>query len=740
MQILRHAHWTAATSGHSVAILLTLILLLAAEAGRGQSLTNLVQAVDREAVDDGSRIALLQATHWFRQRAIADDQGWLVPPVRQRTVIDTKEVTFRYRLESYDVDEPIYEFETHTTYVQTVPYEPPRKVEVRRPVRVKSTRKVQRQREVADPDGPLSRIHKQPIYGPGGPDSWSVTALGENGLAIYALRQAGLQPDDPILVRVSENLLTFFDCYGLPDQTWSLAWLTAGFATLPGERCAQMTRRLAERLLDGQITEGAARGLWGPVCVNTRVLAPLLRRLADGIEEVNRRKVKEKEKPSANATRQRETAESEVTDTVATIRRVSQQAIRLARIEEPFAIPASQSEAVTLAGASHFIFNQTAVDLESTWTALVGLAVAARYQRLPEETWRPERKGTAASYAIPFPEKTSAILARAANAVAKLQQRDGTWNEANLHQPVKDCDAIKDVLPGPVDPRTFPALPSPVTPFSTACGLGALTAVGQIVGPDRLLASFRSNVLLGLRARRRDLEGLLHTPAGDPAAKKATRQAAALDLAPFVGESRSGGQLPPFDLLLSYSASPPTTDSSLTDEAASTLLARNLLLTRNADGSWGRGRTFYQSSSTRARGAALTELGRILHTSTTLVDFTKAHVFRHYLINAKAPHHYHQLLLIDTPASATAAAMVFLASRLPLSDVQVTTVEQGPELDALWKDLAARISGRRPPPPKPAPEPPPPAAEVEPPAVEAPSASAPEPEPEPPKLQADEIL
>ncbi len=737
MQIQRHAPWTAAAKGRGFRVFLAVGFLLAGF-GRAESLTNLVSAVDREAVDDGSRIALLQATHWFRQRATADDQGWLVPPVRQRTVVETKDVTFRYRLETYDVDEPIYEYETHTTYVQTVPYEPPRKMEVRRPVRITGTHRVQRQREVPDANGPLSRVYKQPVYGPGGPDSWSVTALGENGLAIYALRQAGMPADDPILMRVSENLLTFFDCYGMPDHTWSLAWLTAGFATLPGDRCAQTTRRLAERLLDGQITEGAARGLWGPMCVNTRVLAPLLRRLADGLEEVNRRKVKEKEKPSANTTRSREAAESEVTDTVATIRRVSQQAIRLARIEEPFAIPASQSEAVTLAGASHFFFNQTVVDLENTWTALAGLAVAARLGRLPEETWRPERKGTAAAYAIPFPEKTSAIVARAVNAVAKLQLRDGTWNEANLHQPVKDFDAIKDVLPGPVDPRSFPALPSPVTPFSTACGLGALTAVGQIVGPDRVLATFRPNVLLGLRARRRDLEGLLHTPESDPAAKTVRNGP---DLAPFVGESRSGGQIPPFELLLSCAAPPPTTDSSLTDEAASTLLARNLLLTRNADGSWGRGRAFYEASSSRARGAALTELGRILHSANTLVDFTKAHVFRHYLVDAKQLNHYHQFVLMDAPASATAAAMVFLAGRLPLSDVQVTTVEQGPELDALWKDLAARISGRRPPPPKPVPAPPPPAAEVITPPVDATlPAPAPEPEPEPPKLQADEVL
>ena len=40
---------------------------------------------------------------------------------------------------------------------------------------------------------------------------------------------------------------------------------------------AEWTEKLASRLLDGQITDGAARGLWGPMCVNPRLFAILMR-------------------------------------------------------------------------------------------------------------------------------------------------------------------------------------------------------------------------------------------------------------------------------------------------------------------------------------------------------------------------------------------------------------------------------------------------------------------------------
>jgi hypothetical protein len=269
-----------------IALSLLVAFLVPAPVSRADSLANLAAAIDLEALDDAARVALVQGANWFRKRAESDDEGWFIPPIRQRKVVEVKEVPWRYRLETYE--EPVYEYETHVTYVQTVPYEPPRKVEIRRPVRQSATRKVQRQREVADPDGPLTRTIKVPVYGPGGPNVWPATALGDNGFTLYAMRKTGVPGDDPVLVRVAESMLSFLAAYGSPDHTWSLAGMAAGLSVMPGGRFSDAARELAGRLLEGQITDGAARGLWGPMCVNTRLLSAMLKQLGDASEEVSR--------------------------------------------------------------------------------------------------------------------------------------------------------------------------------------------------------------------------------------------------------------------------------------------------------------------------------------------------------------------------------------------------------------------------------------------------------------------
>ncbi len=114
-----------------------------------------------------------------------------------------------------------------------------------------------------DSEGPLEKIDKQPIWEQSGDTSWHFTLIGDSAMALSGLRAAGVPEGDPVMQRMMENLFTYLDTYGPPDQTWNLAWLTVVMARTEGTVAAQWTEKLASRLLDGQITDGPALGLWG---------------------------------------------------------------------------------------------------------------------------------------------------------------------------------------------------------------------------------------------------------------------------------------------------------------------------------------------------------------------------------------------------------------------------------------------------------------------------------------------
>jgi hypothetical protein len=116
-----------------------------------------------------------------------------------------------------------------------------------------------------------------------------------------------------------------------------------------------------------------------------------------------------------------------------------------------------------------------------------------------------KRPLTASGPILP-PEKTSAILARAATALAALQARDGTWNEGSVHQPITRLQPLgfrqlkkEEVL----------KLPSERTFASTAQACAALLHIGTAVGMDTLLARFRANAMAGQAAQREMAETYL---------------------------------------------------------------------------------------------------------------------------------------------------------------------------------------------------------------------------------------
>jgi hypothetical protein len=155
---------------------------------------------------------------------------------------------------------------------------------------------------------------------------------------------------------------------------------------------------------------------------------------------------------------------------------------------------------VVICGIPSYIYNQTAVDIESTQLAVFGLREAAAAGLLAGSSWRPAtgRAGNA-----PQTEDADAVLGRCAYALAAAQQADGRWPEMNLHQSVTAFDKISRTIRGvPADPRSFEPLPSPFTTLSTLEGCAAMLDVANVVGIEKVSAHFARELAAGLSAAR----------------------------------------------------------------------------------------------------------------------------------------------------------------------------------------------------------------------------------------------
>ena len=537
--------------------------------------------IDQAELVESVRGTLLKAVDFLRKRAADDEEGWVVPPIRTRKVVDYKDITVRYRKKTFR--EPIYEYETYETYERAVgddsiSSKKLKKVKKRRIKKQIGTRKVERL--VHDPKGPIQRTVKRAIWGAGGPDFWGVAKLGHNGLALVALRRAGVSADDKAVSRLAENLATFVERYGAPDATWDLACVTAAFATLPDKYSQRLARSLASKLLDGQIAQGKAKGLWGPVCINTKVLAAALR------YELVLGKIREKAKatldkrPSAVAQKKFDQAEAALQKLQEDLaKRIALSASALEKIDYRIYVTPGDEDPITMSGLAHYVFTQTTADTESTAMALWALRIAAEQGVLPKQTERP----TMAGRPLTSPQKTGTVLARAARALAAAQRPNGGWTEMNAHQPVKDFGYMEG-LPGiPVKPARWPALASRTTGMSTWQGYAGLLGAGHALGLDRLLAKLGGNARRGSARARKLADQLLDGTLKDDAL---------------------GARVAPFDCCLFLAGVNREFLAAKEDRRDLWLrLAFKLMNAQNNDGSWGKAHplTYFLSTSLRAR-------------------------------------------------------------------------------------------------------------------------------------------
>ena len=132
--------------------------------------------------------------------------------------------------------------------------------------------------------------------------------------------------------------------------------------------------------------------------------------------------------------------------------------------------------------------------MESTALALYAIRKAAEAGLLPEATVHP----TVNNKVLLPPERTSAILARAATAIAARQNKDGMWSAGKIHEKSSVFSAVA-VAP-PFETGLF-KLASPTNCLTTAQGYAALLDAGRAAGFDKLQSRFAENVDLGRRAQ-----------------------------------------------------------------------------------------------------------------------------------------------------------------------------------------------------------------------------------------------
>lgn len=619
------------TSGtHSICRVLTLSIPLL--------FTHPIQA-DQASLDSKVRSAVAGAAEFLTKLAKEDEEGWMVPPKRTRKVVGHEVVMHKYREEVREI--PVYEYEYEEYEVlqkvrvgdSAEAVDTYRKVKKRRVVSRKQVGTKKVTRLVRDPEGSIEREHKVPKYGPGGADIWSRYSVGDNALALYAMRRAGVSYDDATIYKLAANLENFLSHYGMPDDTWDLAWLTAAFATLPVDSHGKSAEALASKLMDGQLRDGSAAGLWGPVAVHTALLA-------EQVAEVNELATKFQDaKKAANDGKREQRTYQEMDEkyrtALADLSRVATFGMTGHTIEMHLSVKAEWVPSIKLAGLTDYIYNQRSADLGSTAVALYALAQAADHGTLPKQLWRPATSRIEA-------EPPSRLISTSMKALASKLVEKRDWDEMNHFQAVDDFQKVQ-IFPGvPRADTPFPNLISTTTPLSTAQGFSAMSDAHRIAASKALQNKYRPHMAKGLELLRASAEGFLES---------VTDQEPAASL------------LAPYDQLLFLSEVTRRADSPKEDRRDLwEPLAARLLSLKTANGNWeikGPGRRYHLPSSLMARIAAIEAPEKKAQ-----MEYDKPHVYRGYYTLASALLGKKKPRPIVEQVVPTAMAMVFLAENV----------------------------------------------------------------------------
>ena len=602
--------------------------------------------IDSAALHRAARVAIACGAEYLLSRAETNYLAMVVEPCRRRSV--RKAYTRRFRKETYD--HKVYDRKTTWQYEEVLVRQRASAGDVGKLVKVKRRipgtgkttskylRTEKRTRLVPDKDGEVIREYPAENI----PEVWQRVFQGQNALALYAVLKAGVSRTEPRVTQLAENLYQFLDTFGLPDVTWETAWAAAAFIHLEGKNYERMRDSLIRKLLEGQITEGPARGMWGVICINPELLSAMMAYDQGLAKEVERRRKNHQAKPDSMAALRRfeeiQTAHEKFSGYY---KEVSQQGLRFREVTKGWTVPVDLSpEPLVISGLPYYFYSQSVADMENTALVLYVLRIAADRGCLPEEVLRPELPD--GRRLLPA-QKTSAILARAASAIAKAQARNGTWNEVNIHQPVSYFQPIGVEH---LEKEEIKELTSPHTLLSTVQACTALLDAGRAVGVTKLLGKFGAHVIAGQGAQRKAVEVFLD---------------ATQDKVPV------GRRLAPYDLILKAQGVERSVRGGIEERRDLwNRLAYCVAMKQNLDGSWGDKHVLWQSSGlyqfedqTVCRRQWEARMAKIAKEKRRPYDSERQWSYRYrYHSGRKHPD------FMDSRAVATAYSMLFLEDGL----------------------------------------------------------------------------
>lgn len=470
-----------------------------ASSAASEAATNAPTTAAQERLS-GSRLAIEKAIEYFRQLSTNDVDGLFAPPLRERKVVDYKEVTMSFKKIQREI--PLYEMRKVEVYANKKVGDSVDAVGVRQKVVThESTGKkigTQKIEEIVqDPKGDIHRTVKQPIFGPGGPDIWPYGYFGHNAMVIHAMMKGGVDPADPLIIGTADKLLDIFNLYGLPDNTWDLAWLTAALSGMKGDSYTNVAVRAAAKLMDGQITTGPAAGMWGPVCINTKLVGTMMDNKQD-LDELYLKLTAATKKQTDIRLKGKNDPEqvlSQIRGIAAKYRDASMIAFITQKLESRVRLAeegrGDAPKTIVVAGYTQHMFNQTAADLDSTALALYALRIAQDHGLLPETINHPVDSKNKPF--LPW-ERARNVLSRGASALLQAQARTNVWTEMNIHQPVTDFSGMKGLAGIPAKAKAFPPLESPTTFCSTAQGYSSLLNMQLLLGGTNLSPNVKSTL------------------------------------------------------------------------------------------------------------------------------------------------------------------------------------------------------------------------------------------------------
>ncbi|MCJ8332346.1 MAG: hypothetical protein MJH11_20485 [Lentisphaeria bacterium] len=424
------------------------------------------------------RNSITMAVHNLRITALNDEANLFFPPTRHKKIVDytTREYVRRScsicasggKHETRESKVAIYKYEYE--YYDTLKRVKGHSMTTSSVKRVRSRRVTKRtktgERTVHHPihnnKKETTHTQKLPIYGPGGTESVYNGFYAQNAMSIFALLKAGVKPTDEDFRKSINTVTDYVNAYGIPDNTYDLAWLIIAYVNLP--KTVTLKREcqgMINKLLLGQIDSGPAKGLWGSVCVNNLLISRMMEHeLEVHDNEVLKWQEQLKKHPKKKRYKKKiEAGKARLTQFVKYYDTLSSKCLEYERIQHwqsmeprPDALLHLQLKRASIEGLPVYIFKEQTADIESTGLVLMALREAEKNGYLPERPRVPNfmtRKKPIIKVL-----STKEIIALASQKISNMQRKKGGWTEGNYWTPIHLYDS--SLLPQlPVDDETY---------------------------------------------------------------------------------------------------------------------------------------------------------------------------------------------------------------------------------------------------------------------------------------------